>query len=296
MCDKDSEQDIQAYLSSSTRLNRRDFNKLLALGTLAAGFPQFASAADVVESNVFVATPDGTADCYFVRPATGKHPAVLMWPDIKGLRPAFKAMAKRLASAGYAVLVLNPFYRDVKGLALPAGVEFPSEEAWKILRGYRAKLTSDAVVRDARACFAYLDKQPEVSKKRGAAAMGYCMSGSFVMRAAAAMPERIKAIASFHGGGLATSEPDSPHLTIPQSTAAVLHAIAENDDKKDPQMKQLLGKAYGSAKLPAEIEVYPGTLHGWCPPDSKAYNDVQAEKAWSRTFALFDKALNQHSK
>lgn len=292
MCDETTEQDIQRNLEKDG-LGRRDFNKLLALGALGLSFPQFALASDNIEaSDVTIDTPAGKADAYFVRPSQGQHPAVLMWPDIKGLRPAFKQMARRLASSGYSVLVVNPFYRDVKGLALPEGVSFPSKEAWGILGGYRKHLTNDAVVDDAKAFFTFLDSQPSVDNGKGGAAMGYCMSGSFVMRAAAAMPDRLKAIASFHGGGLASGAEDSPHLTVANSSAAALHAIAENDDAKVPDMKTLLKTAYRDANIPAEVEVYEDTLHGWCPPDSRAYNEKQADHAWNRTLSLFEKHLS----
>ncbi|BCO20597.1 hydrolase [Alteromonas sp. KC3] len=291
MCDEKTELDIQQNLNEST-LNRRDFNKLLALGGLALSFPQFAISSDNVQSkDVIVNTPSGNADAYFVHPHKGKHPAILMWPDIKGLRPAFKQMARRLASSGYAVLVVNPFYRDVTGLALPEEISFPSKKAWDILRGYRKRLTTNAVTEDAKAFFAFLDKQPNVNTNVGAAAMGYCMSGAFVMRAAAEMPDRLKAIASFHGGGLATDTQDSPHHTVVRSKAAALHAIAENDDAKAPEMKKLLKMAYNQAQLEAEIEVYEDTLHGWCPPDSRAYNEKQADRAWDRALELFNKHL-----
>ncbi|MEW9797061.1 dienelactone hydrolase family protein [Alteromonas sp. CYL-A6] len=288
MCDEQSERDISQRAGKGFSPERRDFNKLLAIGSLAAAFPQFTVASDhVVSHDVSITTPDGSADGYFVHPKQGNHPAVLMWPDIKGLRPAFKQMATRLAAQGYAVLVVNPFYRDVSGAALPDSVTFPSNEAWAILREYRSKLTSEAVVRDAQAFFAFMDAQDAVNTQAGGGAMGYCMSGSFVMRAAAAMPERLSAIASFHGGGLATDDDDSPHLTVPHSRAAVLHAIAENDDEKVPQMKVMLRDAYAQADLPATVEVYEGTLHGWCPPDSRAYNETQAERAWSAALSLF---------
>lgn len=292
MCDKSTEQDIQDYARQGGKLNRRQFNQLLTLGTLGAVMPQFALASDALQSReVLVKTPDGEADCLFVAPSTGQHPAVVMWPDIKGRRAAFDLMGKRLAAQGYAVLVVNPFYRDIRGAALPDGVQFPSPQAWELLSPMRGKLTPDAVVSDARAFFAFLDSQASVDAARQGALMGYCMSGSFTMFAAAALPERVGAIASFHGGGLATDKPDSPHLTIPQSDALALHAIAENDDERSPQMKPLLSDAYQQAGLTAHIAVYPGTLHGWTPPDSKVYNEKQAEIAWQKTLDLFKQAL-----
>lgn len=292
MCDNSTEQDIQSFTEQGGKLNRRQFNQLLALGTLSAVLPQFAVADEsIMQQQVSVKTPHGTADCLFTAPKTGSHPAVVMWPDIKGRRAAFDLMGQRLAAQGYAVLVVNPFYRDVSGAALPEGIEFPAPEARKILSPMRAKLTQPAVVSDAEAFFAFLDQQPAVDTKRQGALMGYCMSGAFTMFAAAAMPKRIGAIASFHGGGLATDKPDSPHHTIVESDALALHAIAENDNERSPQMQPMLKEAYQAAGLTAHIEVYPDTLHGWTPPDSKVYNEKQAERAWQQTLALFKQAL-----
>ncbi|GGF58242.1 dienelactone hydrolase family protein [Alteromonas lipolytica] len=292
MCDNSTEQDIQTFASNGGQLNRRQFNQLLTLGTLGAVMPQFALAdTTLINREVAVSTPDGKADCLFTCPKTGTHPAVIIWPDIKGRRAAFDIMGQRLAAQGYAVLVVNPFYRDISGAALPEQVQFPSPKAWEILSPMRAKLTQEAVVSDASAFFAFMDAQGEVDSSRQGALMGYCMSGSFTMFAAAALPKRVGAIASFHGGGLATDKPDSPHLTIAQSDALALHAIAGNDNERSPQMHPMLVKAYQQAGLTARIEVYPGTLHGWTPPDSKVYNEQQAELAWQRTLALFKQAL-----
>ncbi len=292
MCDNSTEQDIQRFTEQGGKLNRRQFNQLLALGTLSAVLPQFAVADEsIMQQEVTVKTPHGNADCLFTAPKTGQHPAVVMWPDIKGRRAAFDLMGQRLAAQGYAVLVVNPFYRDISGAALPEGVEFPSQQAWQVLSPMREKLTQPAVVSDAEAFFAFLDQQSAVDAKRQGALMGYCMSGSFTMFAAAAMPKRIGAIASFHGGGLATDKPDSPHHTIAESDALALHAIAENDNERSPQMQPMLKEAYQAAGLTAHIEVYPDTLHGWTPPDSKVYNEKQAERAWQQTLALFKQAL-----
>ncbi|MAQ02213.1 MAG: dienelactone hydrolase [Alteromonadaceae bacterium] len=292
MCDNSTEQDIQRFTEQGGKLNRRQFNQMLVLGTLSAVLPQFAVADEsIMQQQVSVKTPHGTADCLFSAPKTGSHPAVVMWPDIKGRRAAFDMMGQRLAAQGYAVLVVNPFYRDVSGAALPEGIEFPAPEARKILSPMRAKLTQQAVVSDAEAFFAFLDQQSAVDTKRQGALMGYCMSGAFTMFAAAAMPKRIGAIASFHGGGLATDKADSPHHTVIESDALALHAIAENDNERSPEMQPMLKEAYRAAGLTAHIEVYPDTLHGWTPPDSKVYNEKQAERAWQQTLALFKQAL-----
>ncbi len=292
MCDEKTERDAAQYARENNTLNRRQFNTLLAMGTLSAAFPQFAIAGSSVNrQEVMVSTPDGTADCLLVSPSSGKYPAVIMWPDIKGRREAFDSMGSRLAAEGYSVLVVNPFYRDVKGAALPDGIEFPAPEARAILSPMRAKLVQDAVVRDATAFFSFLDNQASVDTAKQGAVMGYCMSGAFTMYAAAALPQRIGAIASYHGGGLATDKENSPHLTVSDSDALALHAIAENDNERAPNMKPWLSDAYIEAGITADIEVYPGTLHGWTPPDSRVYNEQQAEIAWSKTLAMFKKGL-----
>ena len=243
--------------------------------------------------DVTIDTPDGKADAYFVAPATGKGPGVLVWPDIMGLRPAFRQMADRLAGAGYAVLVVNQFYRSVKAPFLKSGESFDQPEVREKIMPWRGALTAAATASDARAFIAWLDKQKSVDTKRGLATTGYCMGGPMVLITAAERADRVRAGATFHGGGMATDKPDSPHLLIPRMKASFLIAVAENDDKRGPQEKETLRTAFAAAKLPAEIEVYAGTLHGWCPPDSKVYNEPQAEKAWSRQLALFETALKR---
>jgi carboxymethylenebutenolidase len=296
MCDEQTEKDSAGFVQSGGAFNRRDFSKLGTAATFAAMFPMSAYGSESVsEKNVLVTTPDGVSDCYFVRPNSGKHPAVLMWPDIKGLRPAFKAMGKRLAMSGYAVLVVNPFYRDSTAPVAGPSPDFSDPDTRKFLIGMARKLTQDASMSDARAYINFLDAQGgedgnvDTSRKMGTA--GYCMGGPLIMRTAAAMPERVGAAASFHGGGLVRDSKDSPHLLIPRSKAQVLHAVAENDDARSPNAKTILREAYKAAGTKAEIEVYTDTLHGWCPPDSKVYNEEQAEKAWARMLVLFDEAL-----
>ncbi len=297
MCDEQTEKDNERFAQGGGALNRRDFSKLSAAAIMTMMVPASALGQEAVEeSNVSVTMPNGTgpdsvSDCYFVRPSSGKHPAVLMWPDIKGLRPAFKAMGKRLAMEGYSVLVVNPFYRDAKAPVVPEGASFQDPDTRTFLIGMARKLTQDASMADARAYISFLDAQDSVDTSRKVGTMGYCMGGPLIMRTAGAVPERVGAAASFHGGGLVTDREDSPHLLIPTSPAHVLHAIAENDDERGPEAKNVLAAAYKAAGVPAEIEVYQGTLHGWCPPDSAVYNKVQAEKAWSRTLALFKTAL-----
>jgi carboxymethylenebutenolidase len=236
--------------------------------------------------DVTITTPDGSCDAYFVAPASGRHPAVLVWPDIYGLRPAFRQMADRLAASGYAVLTVNPFYRSATAPALAASGD---REAVRAKAGeFRRLLTPDATARDATALIAFLDKQPQVDTKRGIGTTGYCMGGPLVMLTAAQVPSRVRAAATFHGGGMAT---DAMLARVPEMKASFLIAIAENDDARAPADKDKLRAAFAAAGRPAEIEVYKGAMHGWCPPDSQAYNQAQAERAWDRLLALFDTAL-----
>ncbi len=290
MCDDLSLADERAWLERNG-VSRRRFAGMAGAAGLLAALPVPAFAAEVKERDVLVKTPDGMADCYFVHPAKGKHPGVIIWPDIFGLRPAFRQMAKRLAQSGYAVLVVNPYYRAIKAPVLPEGTDQRSPENFAKVREQAMKLTPETNVIDAKAFVAFLDAQKPVNRKRKIGTMGYCMGGPMVMRTAAALPARIGAAASFHGGGLATDKPNSPHLLIPQMKASMLIAVAENDDQKNPAEKETLRMAFEAAKLPAEIEVYTGAMHGWCPPDSRVYNAEQAEKAWARLLVLFGKAL-----
>jgi carboxymethylenebutenolidase len=262
----------------------------LAAG-LASALPRLAFGAATHGKDVEITTPAGVADAFFVHPLKGKHPGVLIWPDIFGLRPAFREMASRLAESGYAVLVVNPFYRTKRAPTAPEHPDFNDPATRDALMALRATLNADTGQVDARAFVAFLDHQPTVDTQRKLATTGYCMGGPLVFQTAAALPDRIGAAASFHGGGLVTDKPDSPHLLIPRMRAQFLIAIAESDDAKEPAAKDTLRKSFGQAKLPAEIEVYAGTQHGWCPLDSHVYNHDQAEKAWSRLLALLDRSL-----
>ena len=253
--------------------------------------PVAGAAAEVQESEVDIKTPDGTADAYFVHPSRGTYPAVLMWPDIYGLRPAFRQMGRRLAESGYSVLVVNPFYRTKRAPTAAEHADFEDPATRAALGALAGSLTAQTAVTDAKALVAWLDGQPSVDRRRKMGTTGYCMSGPFTMRAAAALPDRVGAGASFHGGGLVTDNADSPHLLIPKMKAHYLFAIAESDDQRQPETKKVLREAFAAVKLPAEIEVYAGTIHGWCPTDSRIYNHDQAEKAWSRMLALFKTAL-----
>ena len=281
MCDQDHfEEDLKKY-------SRRDIGALAAVGVGAAMMlPRAADAAEVAESDVSIKTPDGDCDAYFVTPSSGAHAAVLVWPDIFGLRPAFRQMGKRLAESGYSVLVVNPFYRTSKAPTAAKGANTPISDVIPLAR----TLNATTQVTDAKAFIAWLDSQPKVDKNNKVGTIGYCMGGPIVMRTAAAVPSRVGAGGTFHGGGLVTTNPDSPHLLIPQMKAQFLIAIAENDDQRDPDSKNVLKQAFAAANLPAEIEVYPAG-HGWCPPDTRVHNHEQAEKAWGRMLALFEKAL-----
>jgi carboxymethylenebutenolidase len=285
MCDQDHEHERQEYEARGL-VTRRQFGVLLGAG-VAMLLPRVVNAVSVTESEVTIKTPDGTADCYFVHPATGAAAGVLMWPDIFGLRPAFRTMGKRLAESGYSVLVVNPFYRVKKAPTADAGAATPIQGLMPLMQA----LTETTHMTDAKAFIAWLDQQASVAKNRKIGTQGYCMGGPIAFRTAAAVPDRVGAVASFHGGGLVTNMPNSPHLQAAKTKAQFLIEIAENDDKSRPTEKDVLKQTFATANLPAEIEVYAGAAHGWCPPDSGVYNEPQAEKAWARLLVLYGKAL-----
>lgn len=291
MCDNDSLDDMIDYQLHSGELSRRRFGALAAGMGLAFALPRLAEAADVSETEVEIETPDGTADAYFVHPSSGAHPGVLIWPDIFGLRPAFRQMGKQLAESGYSALVVNPFYRSKKAPVAAEHADFDDPATRAALMALSGVLNAQTALTDATAFVAYLDSQTAVDKNRKMGTMGYCMGGPLSIRTAATFPDRIGAGASFHGANLVTDKPNSPHLLVPKVKAHYLFAIAENDDKRQPEAKDVLREAFAKAHLPAEIEVYVGAMHGWCPPDSKVYDAAQAQKAWGRLLALFKKAL-----
>jgi carboxymethylenebutenolidase len=291
MCDQDSIDDMNEYARRTGELTRRRFGAWSLASGLTMMLPAVAGAVDVTETEVEIRTPDGVADAYFVHPSSGSHPGVLMWPDIMGLRPAFRTMGKRLAQSGYSVLVPNPFYRSSKAPVVAEGASFDDDATRQKLMALMGSLTPDIQVTDAKAYVGYLTGQSAVDRKRKLGTAGYCMGGPMTMRTAATFPDRIGAGASFHGANLATDKPESPHLLVPKMKARYLIAIAENDDQRDPAAKNLLREAFAKASLKAEIEVYAGTMHGWCVLDSKVYNQEQAEKAWGRMLALFKTAL-----
>jgi carboxymethylenebutenolidase len=289
MCEKDDFD--QMYLARTRELSRRQFGALTLGAGLTAMLPRAADAADTQESDIEIKTPDGTCDAYVVHPVKGRHPAVLIWPDIFGLRPTFKQMGKRLAESGYTVLVINPFYRTKKAPTAPEHPDFNDPPTRQALFALAGTLSPTTALTDATAFVGYLNKHPSVDTKRKMGTTGYCMGGPFVFRTAAAFPDRVGGAATFHGGGLVTDKPESPHLLIPKMKAHFLIAIAENDDQQQPEAKTVLKEAFAKANLPAEIEVYAGAKHGWCPPDSQVYNAEQAEKAWGRMQVLFKTAL-----
>jgi carboxymethylenebutenolidase len=285
MCDQDHfDQDLEEFEKRGL-VTRRQFGVLLGAG-VSMMLPAVANAAAVTEQDVTVTTPDGTADAYFVHPATGTAPGILVWPDIFGLRPAFRQMGKRLAESGYSVLVVNQFYRAKKPPIGAQGSQTPIPELLPLAQALNEATTTT----DAKAFIAWLDSQPSVAKDRKIGTQGYCMGGPMGFRTSAAVPDRVGAVASFHGGGLVTDQPNSPHLQASKTKAQFLIAIASNDDQRSPNEKTVLKETFAKANLPVEIEVYSGA-HGWCPPDSRVYNEPDAEKAWSRLLALYGKAL-----
>jgi carboxymethylenebutenolidase len=288
MCDEHYEEDVKAYKQSL--LSRREFGALSVAAGMSILLPRAEAAVAVTESDVNIKTPDGTADCYFVHPASGTGAGVVVWPDILGLRPAFRTMGKRLAESGYSVLVVNPFYRSKKAPVLAEGAKFSDPAVSAAVRPLAGALNPTTHVTDAKAFVAWLDTQASVSKTRKIGTTGYCMGGPMVMRTAASVPERVGAAATFHGGGLASTAADSPHLLVPQMKAQSLHCVAMNDDQRDANAKVLLKEAFDKAKLLTEIEVYPA-MHGWCAIDSEQYNMEQAERAHARLLVLFGKAL-----
>lgn len=287
---------------ASRDLSRRDFVALSLAAGLAAATGVNAAELPVTETNVQVKTPDGTADAVFIHPTTGSHPAVLVWPDALGLRPAMRDIGKRIAAEGYAVLVPNPFYRSAKAtVAAPifdASFSFQNQADMAKLKPLMGSLGADGVAeKDAIAFIAFLDAQKQVNTAKKVGTQGYCMGGPLVVRTAAAVPGRVGAGASFHGGGLVTDAPNSPHLLAPKIKARMYFGVASNDDSRQPEAKDKLKEAFAAAKVPAEIEVYAGALHGWCVPDMPAqagnpvYSKPDAERAWAKLVALYKTAL-----
>jgi carboxymethylenebutenolidase len=296
----DEKQPHNPDLDAMTDLSRRNFVTMtVAAGLAAAAGSASAAAMPVTETNVEVKTPDGVCDAAFIHPATGSHPAVLIWADAFGLRAAMRDIGKRIAAEGYSVLVPNPYYRVAKGAPVdnPSTFSFSNPADMAKLRPLMASINAaGAAEKDAVAFLAWLDTQPQVNKSKKAGTQGYCMGGPLVVKTAAALPDRIGAGASFHGGGLVTTNPDSPHLLAPKIKARMYFGIASNDDQRQPDAKDKLKEAFAAAKVPAEIEVYPA-LHGWCVPDmpmqdgKPIYSKPDAEKAWGKLVALYKAGL-----
>jgi carboxymethylenebutenolidase len=280
MCDEDIHQG-----NAPAKVNRRTF---AALTAAAVGLASRAYAqATVTEKDVQVKTPDGVSDSVLFYPSgRGSWPAVLIWPDIGGLRPVFREMGKRLASQGYVVLVANPFYRSAKASEMAATFDFSDPATRTKLTGYRQAMTDAGIDNDSVAYLAFLDAQPQTDKKKMAGVQGYCMGGPLSFRTAGAVPNRIGGVGSFHGGGLVTATPASPHLLIPKTKAGYLVAIAQNDDASRPTEKDTLKAAFAAAKRPATVEVYPAN-HGWCVKGGSVYNEAAAEKAWAELTKLY---------
>ena len=292
--------DAESRNGATTELSRRDFVALSVAAGLAGGAVSASAAAlAVVEREVVVQTPDGVCDAAFIHPATGTHPGVLLWPDAFGLRPAMRDMARRLADEGYAVLVPNPFYRVARApLFVDASTfDFKNPAERSTLGPLMGSVgAAGAAEKDAVAYVAFLDAQPQVDRARKIGTQGYCMGGPLVVRTAATVPGRIGAGASFHGGGLVTDKPDSPHLLAPKIKARMYFGIASNDDQNQPEAKDELRDEFAAAKVAADVEVYPAR-HGWCVPDmpmsdgAPLYSKPEAELAWSRLLALYRTAL-----
>jgi carboxymethylenebutenolidase len=294
MCDDVTEIDNESKFNAG-ELSRRGFSVMtLAAMTAACASTNPSGPLTLTEREVTVTTADGEMDAHFVAPSSGKHPAVIVWPDIMGLRPAFRVMGRRLAADGYAVLTVNPYYRVQKGQVFDAATEkFSDPPVRTRLVGLMGPATGnpDNTKKDATGAVAWLDKQKEVDTKAGIGTTGYCMGGPLVMRTLAFQPDRVKSGGSFHGGGLATAAPTSPHLLVPQMKAkAVLIAVAQNDDKQDTTVKEKVKAAFDAAKIPNEVEVYAAD-HGWCPPDSQVFNQAEADRAYARLLATFEKGL-----
>ena len=288
MCDEF----IHPGLVSDSRLSRRTFGLMTAAVAGSAGTAMAQGQGNVMEMDVSVKTPDGTCDAVLFHPnSKGKWPAVLIWPDIMGLRPAFRDMGRRLAGQGYVVLVVNPFYRSAHAPVVGDNFDFSNPESRARLMGYRAAMTNEGVDKDAVAYLAFLDSLPQTDKARKAGVQGYCMGGALSFRTAAAVPTRIAAVGSFHGGnGLVTDKPDSPHLLIAKTNAAYLVCQAQNDDATNPKMKDDLKAAFTAAGKTATVEVYAAN-HGWCVKGGAVYNEAEAERAWSNLSALYKTAL-----
>jgi len=283
----------QPFRLPSNELPRRDFVKFSLVAGLGVVARPVIDKEQVVETDVEVKTTDGTCDAVFCHPAKGKHPGVLVWPDSGGLRPVFREIGRKLAGESYAVLVPNHLYRTAKAPVFTDSfdpIKNPDDAAFyrRITAPFFA---AGAVERDAIAYVNFLDSQPQVKKSKKIGVLGYCLGGAYVLKTAALLPDRVRAGASFHGGFLATAKPDSPHLLASKMKARFYHAIASDDDKREPEVKDKLRIAFDAAGVRAEIEIFPDARHGFCVSDSKAFNKVAADRAWSKLVALYKSTL-----
>lgn len=309
MCDEQAF-DRAARWRAQKALSRRDIGRVAGAAAVATLLPGALSACsiskesedgDTVDSRpganplpvadrmVTIATPDGEAQAHFAHPTDGAHAAVLVWPDAFGLRDALRDMGKRLAGAGYAVLTINPYYRMVEPDILPEDAP-RGMASFETIKPYYSSIRPEMTVTDARAMFAWLDAQKEVDTALKAGTTGYCMGGAMVFRTAATLADHIGAGASFHGGGLVTDKPDSPHLLIPEMQSAMLVAVAADDDAEEPEQKNVLREAFAKAGRTATVEVYQAS-HGWMPPDTEAHDAEEAERGWAAKLDLFRQHL-----
>ena len=286
MCDQDHFEEDRLEYEKRGLVTRREFGVLLGGAGMMMLLPAVANAQAVAEREVTIKTPDGTADGYFVYPANGAAAGVLFWPDIFGLRPATRQMGKRLAESGYSVLVVKPFYRQRKSPVAESATSANIKELFPLMQA----LNETTQMTDARAFIGWMDQQPEVNRNRKIGTQGYCMGGPITFRTAAAVPDRVGAVAAFHPAALVTDGPDSPHLQAAKSKAQFLVALAENDDKQRPKEKDVLRETFKKAGLKVEVDVYMAA-HGWCPPDTQVYNEPEAERAWSRLLATYKEGL-----
>ena len=282
------------------KMTRRDFVAFSVTAGVAVTAGCGPQEIEVVEEDVEITTPDGIADAAYIHPSRGSHPGVLIWTDAFGLRPSFRAMARRLAADGYSVLVPNPFYRVERAPSFPDAsvVSFADpEDRARILPLMGSITAPDAAERDASAYIPFLDAQPQVDTSKKIGTQGYCMGGPLIVRTAAAQSDRIGAAASFHGGGLVTANANSPHLLAPNIQARMYFGVAANDDAQQPEAKDVLRESFAAAGVAAEIEVYSDAQHGWCVTDMPAgdgapiYNEVDAERAWGKLMELYEAAL-----
>ncbi len=284
-----------------SEVSRRDFTALGAAAGLAAGVGSTSAAEAVTETDVIIKTPDGVCDAAFIHPATGSHAGVIIWTDIFGLRPSFRDLGKRVAAQGYCVLIPNPFYRTAKSPVVVDASNFNFVDPAS--RAKTAEWTGPinqpgAIERDSTTYVTWLDAQPQVNKSKKMGTQGYCMGGPLVFKTTASNPERVGAGATFHGGGLVTDKPNSPHLLIPKMHSRMYIAIAASDDTKQPDAKDTLKSSFAAAEVPAEVVVYKGTFHGWTVRDmpkqadgTPTYNPPEAERAFDALLALYKDSI-----